>query len=101
MYLSHYLHHWSHYPSTPSLSSTHTSRGYPNPRLTTPLVHTRFNVIGVLVVYPIPALRNIPIRLARSLAIRAQRNPLWVGIYVLGVFVMTPFLGYLLLRTTS
>lgn len=69
--------------------------------LTIALVHTLFNVIGVLVVYPIPALRNIPIRLARSLAIRAQRNPLWVGIYVLGVFVMTPFLGYLLLRTTS
>lgn len=69
--------------------------------LTIALVHTLFNVIGVLVIYPIPALRNIPIRLARSLAIRAQRNPLWVGAYVLGVFVITPLLGYLLLRTTS
>ncbi|MBL6720158.1 MAG: Na/Pi symporter [Planctomycetes bacterium] len=69
--------------------------------LTIALVHTLFNLIGVLVIYPIPVLRNIPIRLARSLAIRAQRNPLWVGAYVLGVFVISPLIGYLLLRTTS
>jgi len=69
--------------------------------LTIALVHTLFNLAGVLLIYPIPYFRNVPIRLARGLAIKAQRNPAWVLAYVVGVFVVTPLLGYLLLRTAS
>ena len=69
--------------------------------LTIALVHTLFNLAGVLLIYPIPYFRNVPIRLARGLAIKAQRNPAWVVAYVVGVFVVTPLLGYLLLRTAS
>lgn len=69
--------------------------------LTIALVHTLFNLAGVLLIYPIPYFRNVPIRLARGLAIKAQRNPAWVLAYVVGVFVVTPLLGYILLRTAS
>jgi sodium-dependent phosphate cotransporter len=63
--------------------------------LTIALVHTLFNVGGVMIIYPIPALRGIPIRLARLLGMRAQRNIFWVVGYVGVVFVLLPLLGYL------
>jgi sodium-dependent phosphate cotransporter len=58
-------------------------------------------VTGVLVVYPVPFLRGIPVRLARMLSIRAQRNPLWVVAYVGVVFILIPLLGYLVFGSTS
>jgi sodium-dependent phosphate cotransporter len=63
--------------------------------LTIALVHTLFNLIGVCILYPIPAVRRIPLRLARLLAVRAQRNVLWVVFYVVGVFILLPLVGYL------
>ena len=63
--------------------------------LTIALVHTLFNVAGVMIIYPIPVLRNIPIRLARLLSMRAQRNAFWVVGYVGTVFILLPLLGYL------
>ena len=69
--------------------------------LTIAIVHALFNVIGVLVVYPVPFLRGIPVRLARMLSIRAQRNPLWVVAYVGVVFILIPLLGYLVFGSTS
>jgi sodium-dependent phosphate cotransporter len=63
--------------------------------LTIALVHTLFNVGGVMIIYPIPVLRNIPIRLARLLSMRAQRNAFWVVGYVGTVFILLPLLGYL------
>ncbi|MDP6740802.1 MAG: Na/Pi symporter [Planctomycetota bacterium] len=63
--------------------------------LTIALVHALFNVGGVMIVYPIPALRGIPIRLARLLSVRAQRNIFWVVGYVGVVFILLPLLGYL------
>lgn len=67
--------------------------------LTIALVHTLFNVTGVLIFYPIPVIRNIPLRLARGLAERAARNPAWIVGYVVGFFVVIPLLGYLLFRS--
>lgn len=67
--------------------------------LTIALVHLLFNLGGVLVFYPVPALRRIPIRLATGLATRAQRNPLWVLGYVLVTFVLLPLGGWLAFRT--
>ena len=63
--------------------------------LTIALVHTLFNVGGVMIIYPIPVLRGIPIRLARLLSVRAQRNIFWVVGYVGIVFILLPLLGYL------
>jgi sodium-dependent phosphate cotransporter len=63
--------------------------------LTIALVHTLFNLIGVCIFFPIPVIRSIPLRLARTLAIRAQRNVVWVLLYVIGVFVLLPLAGYL------
>lgn len=63
--------------------------------LTIALVHTLFNLIGVCIFYPIPIMRRIPLRLARTLAVRAQRNVLWVVFYVVGVFIVLPLTGYL------
>ena len=66
--------------------------------LTIALVHLLFNVSGILLFYPIPAVRHVPLRLAEGLAARAQRNPLWVICYLVGVFVVTPLVGYVLFR---
>lgn len=62
------------------------------------LVHVLFNCFGVAAVYPIRAIRNIPIRLARGLAERAAANKLWVVAYVGLVFLVVPLLGILIFR---
>src|SRR5690606_24674326 len=65
--------------------------------LTIALVHTLFNTFGILVFYPIPFMRQIPIRLAQGLAELSQRNRAWVAAYVGGTFVVLPLLGIFLL----
>ena len=62
------------------------------------LVHTLFNVSGILLFYPIPKLRELPIRAAEGLSVIAERRKSLVLIYVFGVFVVLPFIGVLVLR---
>lgn len=62
------------------------------------LVHTLFNLAGIALFYPIPALRNIPLRLARGLADQAMHRRSLVGAYTLGVFVVVPLAGIMILR---
>lgn len=66
--------------------------------LTIALTHTLFNIAGILVFYPIPALRYIPVRLARGLADLAVSRKSLVFAYVFGVFVVLPLVGILVLR---
>ncbi len=66
--------------------------------LTIALVHALFNLLGIFLVYPIPALRHLPIRLAQGLANRALENRMWVVAYIFGVFVLMPLLGILLFK---
>jgi sodium-dependent phosphate cotransporter len=66
--------------------------------LTVALVHTIFNVLGILIFYPVRALREVPIRLAERLADVATRQRGLVVAYVLVLFVLTPALGVALLR---
>ncbi|MDH5292573.1 MAG: Na/Pi symporter [Acidimicrobiia bacterium] len=66
--------------------------------LTIALVHTLFNLFGILVFYPLPAMRNIPIRLAVGLAELAQKNKGWVLGYVVGLFVVLPLATIAVLR---
>ncbi len=58
--------------------------------LTIALVHLLFNMLGTLIFYPIPALREIPLRGARRLAALATKNKLWLLVYVLVAFVAVP-----------
>ncbi len=58
--------------------------------LTIALVHTLFNLFGILMFYPVPAMRRIPIRLATSLGDLAQKRKRWVLGYVIGAFVILP-----------
>jgi sodium-dependent phosphate cotransporter len=62
--------------------------------LTIAFVHMLFNALGVLLFYPIPATRRLPMRLATGLATLADRSRWWVAGYVFGVFFVLPFLGW-------
>jgi sodium-dependent phosphate cotransporter len=56
------------------------------------LVHLGFNLAGILILYPIPAIRHIPVNLASRLAGIAMDRK-WVAIaYVVGVFMALPLL---------
>lgn len=65
--------------------------------LTIALVHTLFNLYGIFLFYPIPVIRQIPIRIAMWLAEVAQRRKRWVLVYVVGVFLIIPAAGLFLL----
>ena len=61
------------------------------------LVHVLFNLCATSLIYPIKFLRNIPIRMARGLAIRAVRNKMMVVAYILIMFIITPLLTLFIL----
>ena len=60
--------------------------------LTVALVHLLFNITGIIVIYPIPFLRRIPIRLARALAAQTARRRWFAFVYMVGVFFVMPLL---------
>jgi sodium-dependent phosphate cotransporter len=53
-------------------------------------VHFLFNLIGVLVIYPIKPFRTIPINLAKALGDLAYEKRHYAIMYVLGVFFIAP-----------
>lgn len=54
------------------------------------LAHTTFNVFGILIFYPYPKLREIPIWLATRTASIATRHKTLVLVYVVGLFIVAP-----------
>ncbi len=66
--------------------------------LTVGLVHTLFNIIAILILYPITKIREIPIRLAQGLAGIAVAKPALAVAYVVTVFLIVPLTGVALLR---
>jgi sodium-dependent phosphate cotransporter len=66
----------------------------PNARagITIALVHLLFNLIGTLVIYPLPQIRRIPLGAARWLADAAVRSRTWALLYVAGLFYGLPAL---------
>ena len=66
--------------------------------LTIALVHTIFNVVGILLVYPLPAIRKIPIRAAERLAAVAVERRTYAVVYVAVAFVVIPLVGVALLN---
>ncbi len=66
--------------------------------VTVAVVHTLFNLSGILVFYPIRALRNLPLRLATGLSDLAVERRSTAIAYALGMFVIIPLFGVILLR---
>lgn len=64
--------------------------------LTIALHHVIFNLLGVLIVYPFKAIRNIPVNLAKSLSAATAKRRYVALLYVLIVFVTIPLLGVVL-----
>lgn len=54
------------------------------------LAHVTFNVLGILIFYPIPKLRGIPIAMAERTAEAAVRRKSLVAAYVIGFFIVVP-----------
>jgi solute carrier family 34 (sodium-dependent phosphate cotransporter) len=65
--------------------------------LTIALVHLLFNLTGILIVYPVGAVRRIPMALATGLARAVDERRQLAVVYVFGGFVVVPLVGLLLL----
>jgi sodium-dependent phosphate cotransporter len=60
--------------------------------LTVALVHLNFNLLGIALIYPVRAVRRVPITAARLLAIRTVHNKIWAVYYMIGLFFVLPLL---------
>ncbi len=54
------------------------------------LAHVTFNILGILIFYPWPKLRRIPIVLAERTGEAAVRHKSIVAAYVIGLFIVAP-----------
>jgi sodium-dependent phosphate cotransporter len=61
------------------------------------LVHLLFNLCGILLFYPVRALREVPIRGAEWLAEQAVHRRSAVLAYMVTVFLLVPGIGVMLL----
>ncbi|CAN5866975.1 sodium:phosphate symporter [soil metagenome] len=66
--------------------------------LTIALVHLLFNLVGIGILYPVPQVRLVPIRLAEALADAAVSRHRVVFAYTLTLFLVLPLLGVFLLQ---
>lgn len=66
--------------------------------LTVAFAHLVFNVTGILVVWPIPSIRQIPITLAEKMAQASSKNRLVPLVYVISMFYVIPFLMIMILK---
>jgi sodium-dependent phosphate cotransporter len=66
--------------------------------LTVGLVHTVFNLSGILILYGIPFLRPIPIHAAEKLADIAVERRMMAVVYVIGAFIVVPLAGVAIFR---
>ena len=64
--------------------------------LTIALAHVAFNVLGILIFYPFPALRRIPLRLATRTAAAAVKRRSVVLVYIVFLFILSPLVIILL-----
>lgn len=56
------------------------------------LCHLLFNVAGVILVFPLPFIRSLPLRLARWTGTQAQKNLVFAFAYLLILFFALPFI---------
>ncbi len=64
--------------------------------VTVALVHLLFNISGIVIIYPIPAIRRIPLRLATALAAATAEKKYYAILYMVGVFFVMPLLFVLI-----
>ena len=55
------------------------------------IAHFLFNAIGVLLFFPVPALKEIPIRMSTGLGVLTHRNRIVGFIFILLTFFLVPF----------
>ncbi len=65
--------------------------------LTIAFAHLLYNVFGILIIYTIPPIREIPIRMAEWMGKLAGINRLYAFLYLIGLFFLLPLLLELLL----
>jgi len=56
------------------------------------LCHLFFNITGILIWYPLPFMRKVPLNGARALGRATRRSKLIPGIYIITVFIVLPIL---------
>ena len=66
--------------------------------LTVGLAHTTFNLMGILLLYVPPYVRDIPVIGAEKLAEIAVKQRTWAVAYVMTAFIILPLIGVALLR---
>ncbi len=75
-----------------TITALMASIGQNQTALSIALTHVLFNVIGVLIFFPIPFLRLFPVNIARKLGKISTKNR-WIGLaYITTVFFLLPFL---------
>ncbi len=60
--------------------------------LTIALVHVLFNIFGILIIYPIKFIREVPIRMAEFVGELAYKNRIYAILYLIGLFYGLPLL---------
>ena len=60
--------------------------------------HLLFNICGILIIWPLPVIRNIPIKMAEWMAGKAVQNRLFPILYITIIFFLIPLSLILLLR---
>ncbi len=60
--------------------------------VTVALVHLLFNISGIIIIYPVAAIRRIPLRLATALAAATAEKKYYAVLYMVGVFFLMPLL---------
>ena len=58
--------------------------------LTVALCHTFFNLFGIALIYPVPLVREIPVRMAEFVGELAFKNRVYAIAYLLGLFYVLP-----------
>ncbi len=66
--------------------------------LTIALVHTTFNVTGIVILYPMPRIRAIPLRAAERMADLAVERHTMAVAYVITLFIVIPLIGVAVFR---
>jgi sodium-dependent phosphate cotransporter len=66
--------------------------------ITIAFVHLLFNVSGIVLVYPIAAVRRIPIRMSHALASFTSKSRTLAIVYLVVVFYALPLLVILIWR---
>ena len=66
--------------------------------LTIAVTHTLFNIAGILLIFPWPKLKYVPVRMAEWLADLALKNKTLALGYVATMFLVVPILGIVILR---